>query len=118
MQKYTVIVLLNAREGEEEAFNDWFTNTHVPEVLTVPGMISGQRHQLSAIQRPGASMEWKYLTIWRVESNDVQWVIDELNRRIVSGEMQGTNTIAPGGYVHYFDAITPLTFAQDVEGQA
>ena len=36
-------VFSNPQAGREDEFNDWYDNVHVPEVLSVPGMISAQR---------------------------------------------------------------------------
>jgi hypothetical protein len=39
MAKYTFVVLTNAVEGKDDAFDDWYTNTHLGDVLAVPGSV-------------------------------------------------------------------------------
>ena len=43
MAKYTFVVLTNAVEGKDDAFDEWYTNTHLGDVLAVPGFVSAQR---------------------------------------------------------------------------
>ena len=43
MGKYIFMVFANAVDGKDDAFNDWYTNVHLDEVLQVPGFASGQR---------------------------------------------------------------------------
>ena len=52
MAKYTFVVLTNAVEGKDDAFDEWYTNTHLGEVqLAVPGFVSAQRFKLTDAQR-------------------------------------------------------------------
>jgi hypothetical protein len=39
MAKYTFVVLTNAVEGKDDAFDEWYTNTHLGDVLAVPSLI-------------------------------------------------------------------------------
>ena len=36
MAKHVFVVLTNATPGKDEAFNDWYTNQHIPDVLAIP----------------------------------------------------------------------------------
>ncbi|RMP42544.1 hypothetical protein ALO95_200399 [Pseudomonas syringae pv. antirrhini] len=110
MSRYSLVVLLNAAEGRDEELNDWWTNTHIPDVLQIPGFISAQRHRLAEIQRDGAGREWKYLTIYQVDTDDVQNLFDELKRRAGTAQMRSTDSYAPGGQVHLFESVSPLIF--------
>ena len=38
MAKYTFVVLTNAVDGKDDTFNEWYTNTHLGDVLAVPGV--------------------------------------------------------------------------------
>lgn len=108
MAHYRLVVLLNAFEGRDEDFNAWFTHIHLPDALRVPGIVAGRRYRLSDAQREGASRRWRYLTEYDVETDDLQTVIDELKRRQGTAEMRGTDAIAPGGFLHFFEPITDV----------
>src|SRR3546814_16369245 len=44
-ERLLYIVLTNATPGDDEQFNDWYTNTHIPDVLAVPGFVAAQRSE-------------------------------------------------------------------------
>src|SRR3546814_12750049 len=47
-ERLLYIVLTNATPGDDEQFNDWYTNTHIPDVLAVQGFVASQRFRLVA----------------------------------------------------------------------
>jgi hypothetical protein len=47
-----MIVLSNPIEGEDDRFNKWYDEVHVPEVLDVPGVIAAQRYDLAELKIP------------------------------------------------------------------
>ena len=56
------MMLVQSRPADpkrEDEFNDWYTNTHIPEVCAVPGIVAARRykvHDLEASEpRPGPS---------------------------------------------------------------
>ena len=51
MQRYSLIVLTNPVEGRDGEYNDWYTNTHLHDVLKIPGIIGAQRFRRSDTQR-------------------------------------------------------------------
>lgn len=106
MQTYKLVVLLNAFEGQDAAFNQWFTDVHLPDALKIPGIVGGQRFALSEAQHEGASRQWQYLTLYEVCTDDLLGVMAEIKRRAGTPDMVGTETIAPGGFLHFFEPIT------------
>ena len=64
MAKHVVVVLSEPFEGQDEAFNDWYENTHIDEVLTSAGVDSGQRFELTAEE--GIKSPHKYLAFYEV----------------------------------------------------
>jgi hypothetical protein len=105
-RSYRILTFFNPKEGMEDKFNDWYTSAHMPQALKVPGMVSGQRFRLSKEQRAGSVPQWQYLAYYEVETDDLQGVIDELQRREGTPTLVGTDTISPGGAVMFFERIT------------
>lgn len=103
---YRMLTVLNAKDGMEDQFNEWYTGSHMPQALDVPGMITGQRFRLADAQRQGSTPQWKYLAYYEVETDDLQGVLDELKRREGTPALITTDTIAPGGSVMVFEPIT------------
>ena len=87
--KAVLVVLTNPGFPEaEQAYNDWYTNVHVPDVLDVPGYVSAVRYRAFPSWQP---VPQRYLTIYDLEVRDiahVQQISDEHMRRIGAGEMR------------------------------
>jgi hypothetical protein len=105
-RKYRIVTLFNAKEGMEDKFNEWY-DAHVVNALKVRDMLTGQRFRLTEAQRAGSTPQWQYLAYYEIETDDLQAVIDDLHdpARMPPG-MVGTDTIAPGGQVMFFEPIT------------
>ena len=76
MAKHVVVVLSEPFEGQDDAFNDWYENTHIDEVLTSAGVDSGQRFELTAEE--GIKSPHKYLAFYEVEAESGKDVLTKL----------------------------------------
>ena len=72
MAKQLLVVLSNCVEGQDDEFNDWYTNQHLADVLKVEGFVAAQRFRLSDTQLEGAKMAYRYFAIYEVESDDLE----------------------------------------------
>lgn len=64
--------LTNAIKEEEENFNRWYDEVHLPEVIThLPDFVAGQRYKLSPHQRRETAPAWEYLAVYELRSDDV-----------------------------------------------
>lgn len=64
----TVLALWNDVDAAHEAaYNDWHAGEHVPERLTVPGMLWGLRYRRCMPVNPGP----RYLTLYGMNHSDV-----------------------------------------------
>ena len=79
MKKLKLVVLSNATDGQDAEYNDWYTNTHLDDVVAVPGFVSAQRFILK--DPMGFEHKHNYLAIYEIESDDPQKTIDEMMRR-------------------------------------
>jgi hypothetical protein len=68
--KHVLVVLSNCYEGTDDAFNSWYTNTHLPDVIKVPGFSAAQRFRLSDAQL-SEELPYKYLAVYEVDSDDI-----------------------------------------------
>jgi hypothetical protein len=99
------VVLINAAEGRDDEFNDWYTNQHLADVLRVPGVLNGQRFRRMEQQR-SPDQPYKYSAMYDIEPGMGPQIIAELNRRGGTPEMPLTTSIAEPRYVGFFEAIT------------
>jgi hypothetical protein len=78
MGKHVLVVLSNAQEGTDEAFNRWYTDTHLGDVLSLPGYTAAQRFKLSDAQLAEGELPYRYLALYEVEAEDAQAACDAL----------------------------------------
>jgi hypothetical protein len=83
MKKCIYAVLTNPAAGREDAFNEWYTKQHLPDVLKAPGFKSAQRFTLL---NQGTS-QWKYLAIYEFEGADPNAILAGLNARAGTPDM-------------------------------
>jgi hypothetical protein len=74
--QHLLIALTEPTADQDDAFNDWYENTHVPECLRVPGFKSGQRYKLTASLHNAPQQA--YLALYELEGDKPQDVLDAL----------------------------------------
>lgn len=47
-----LLVFTNAAAGREDEFHEWYESTHIPDVLSVPGVVSAQRYEVADVETP------------------------------------------------------------------
>ncbi len=66
------VVMLDCRDAtQEEAFNAWYTHSHVPNLVRIPGYVSGARFRL--VEHPALTwlnMGPKYLALYEWANRD------------------------------------------------
>ena len=94
MTKYTFVVMTNSTAGKEEEFNQWYDSHHIPDVLNVPGFVSGQRFRLADAQMGGqGSRAYKYLALYEIETDDLAGTLKELRARGGTADMVASDAI-------------------------
>ncbi|MDA3630739.1 hypothetical protein OU415_35305 [Saccharopolyspora sp. WRP15-2] len=72
MGRYKFVVFTKPIEGREAEYNEWYDDQHVPDVLNVPGFVAAQRFRLASDQRMPGPLEWEYLAIYEIETDDLK----------------------------------------------
>ena len=76
--------------SREDEYNDWYTNTHIPQVCEVPGITGARRYKL----RDAAAGEGPaYLAIYDLEADDLAEPMRELRARSASGQMDMSDVL-------------------------
>jgi hypothetical protein len=68
MTEYIQTVVTAPVVGREDEFNRWYEDTHLPEVLRVPGFVAGRRYALTG---PGAADGPRFLAVYEIETEDL-----------------------------------------------
>jgi len=93
VSKQVFLVYTNPMSDEQDAeFNDWYTNTHLAEIVAIPGFASATRYRVTGPNAAGATH--RYLAIYELEEG-------------VTPEQAGANLAeaVQAGRVHMTDAI-------------
>lgn len=87
MTKQLFMIITEAPSAEEEAaFETWYVDRHMPDVLAVPGFTAAQRFRLA----PGPDEDnapARFLTIYEMETDDRTAVMAEVRRRAGTPKM-------------------------------
>jgi hypothetical protein len=70
----------------EDEYNDWYDNTHIPEILAIPGFVGVRRYKV-----PGP--EPVYLAICDIEADDLSAPAKELRARSAAGRNTPSDAI-------------------------
>jgi hypothetical protein len=94
MPKYVMAVMTRpASPDREDEFNEWYTNTHIGEVISVPGFTGARRlKQIEALKNP-TSPEQDYLALYEVEADDIGTVLAEVGARAGDGRIAANDVM-------------------------
>ncbi len=75
--RHVMVVLTDPVPGQEDEYNRWYTETHIPELLQTPGLVSAQRFRLA--DAGGGDSPHSYLAIYEAEGelDDIRAAIAE-----------------------------------------
>jgi len=114
MEKHMFVVFTNAVEGQEDIYNEWYTDVHLKDVLKVPGIVSARRFKLSDVQRDAPPHPWKYLALYEIETDDLNRTLAALKERAGTSAMVISNAVAPERIGWFYTPITPKVEATEV----
>lgn len=86
MKKYKLLVMTFPVAGKEDEFNDWYTNTHLDQVVALPGFVSAQRFSLTQNMVEG-STSFPYCAIYDIETDNYEAAMGELVGQAGDGNM-------------------------------
>jgi len=81
MGRYVFVVHSNPVEGREDEYNDWYSNRHLSDMRALPGVTAVQRLTLANLQIREGQLPFRYLSLYEIETDDLQGFIDELMAR-------------------------------------
>ena len=97
MPKGIMVVETSPLDAEhDDAYNDWYANHHLPEVLAVPGFVGARRFKVHQTAGGGATTSaagHRYLSIYEIEADDLTAPMLELRARSAAGETTRTDAV-------------------------
>ena len=76
MTAYIQTVVTAPVVGREDEFNRWYDDTHLPEMLQVPGFVAGRRYALTG---PIAADRPRFLAVYEIETDDLAATLQALS---------------------------------------
>jgi hypothetical protein len=76
MRRFKMLVFSEPFEDREDEFNQWYTSRHLDDICGLPGFTSAQRFTVHSVSM-GTTLN-KYLAIYDVETDDPDWVIENM----------------------------------------
>lgn len=104
-----MLAFTNARPGREQAFDEWYTAVHVPEVLAVAGVLGGRRLQAADDIPDGPEHPYRFLAVYDVASGQAPAVGERLmnDGPALSDDVDGT----PAAW--FYEEIAPRVATDD-----
>lgn len=87
----------------EDEYNDWYSGTHIPEILAIPGFVGARRYKLT-----GGDGTPSYLAIYEIEADDVTAPVKELGARSAAGQHSLSDVLRldPPPVVSVYEQVT------------
>lgn len=85
MPHYTMLVLSRPTEGKEDEYNDWYQNTHLKQIVAIPGFVRARRLKM-AVNMRGESA-WPYAAIYEIDTDNVAGAFEALSRAGADGSI-------------------------------
>jgi hypothetical protein len=92
--------------AREDEFNEWYSHTHLPEILAVPGFVSARRYKVHD-PADGGPPAHPYLAVYEIEADDLTGPVKELHARSTAGETTSSDALRtdPPPVVTFYELI-------------
>jgi hypothetical protein len=120
--RYVMLVFANPIPGKEAEFNDWYTNTHMGDLVQLQGWMGAQRFRIVTNVQPrpsAAGYAHGYLIIWDLEETDANAALGRMTAAIAGGKSRlgAAFNYTPGaGANGTYEAIGPRIKRPDGKG--
>lgn len=75
---HKMVVMVKAVDGRVEELARWYDETHLDDLLAVPGVVHVERHTVMPVKRPDGTTEWDFLLIYHLAGDDPMTVLREM----------------------------------------
>jgi len=111
MAKFKLVALSTPLEGKEAAFNEWYKNTHLHELIALPGVKSAQLFK-QVFKMMGADSN-PYLAIYDIECDDPMAFLGALGEAVAAGKVTAGDTMDMSTtYTSLFTELGEPVFSQ------
>jgi hypothetical protein len=93
---HKMVVFAKAKDGQKDALSNWYDETHLPDMLAVPGLVSAERHTLMTLKQPDGLPQWDFMVVYEIEGPDAMVALTNLGKAQIplSDLMESTSTLS------------------------
>jgi hypothetical protein len=88
--KHMLIVETNCTDGDDDEFNRWYDEVHIPELLRIDGFVDAKRFEVAGAQMGRRQPEHRYLAFYEIDAETPQAALDALTARAPGLQMSPT----------------------------
>ncbi|QKT08817.1 hypothetical protein HUN08_17595 [Gordonia sp. X0973] len=106
---FTYVVFTNPTTPEDEdEFNRWYDDQHIPDLLRILGIESAQRFRLTEQQRGAGPYPYKYLCLYHCDATEPNVITNAIQERYNTAEMPISETLHADRWANYFEPLSDL----------
>lgn len=72
---HKMVVFAKAAPGRKQDLARWYDERHIGDVLTTPGVLTAERHEVVPLKRSQATPAWDFMLIYAFEGDDPLQVV-------------------------------------------
>jgi hypothetical protein len=89
---FKYVVFTEPKVAQDDAYNDWYDNHHLGDVLKVEGFVAAQRFRIVELDSNSQPAS-RYMAIYEIEADHPKTVLDRLVKIGTSGGMVITDAL-------------------------
>lgn len=89
MHQSVLLVYTDVDANQEEAFNRWYDDIHVHDVIAVEGFLAGRRYKLSGPAPQSQQPVSRYLALYELADTDTGGAMKRLRDEVVRLQERG-----------------------------
>ncbi|MET0377989.1 MAG: hypothetical protein ABW049_03275 [Spongiibacteraceae bacterium] len=87
MAKATMIVFATAHPGKTEELDQWYDQRHIPDLLSVPGLVEAKRYDVRTLKMPEGCPKFDFLALYSMEGEDINTIVGAAAARMGTPDM-------------------------------
>ena len=91
-----MVVFAKAKPGQVEALAYWYDQTHMNDLLAVPGLVTAERHTILTVKQPEGSPQWDFMLVYELAGDNPMVVLGEMAKAqvAISDLLESSSTLS------------------------
>lgn len=96
---HKMVVLAKAVDGKVEELANWYDETHMNDLLAVPGLVTAERHNLFTLKQPDGTPKWDFMLIYELDGPDPMGILGNMAKAqpVISDLLESISTLSVVG---------------------